>query len=251
MKRSFVAGVALTSVLAGHAMAADMPIKSPIKSPMDRPDAFSWTGFYIGGHVGYGWGNKKWSEFDPNGIDRNHTNSFGVSGVVAGAQVGYDHQIGAWVFGVEGQWSWSDINGDRRDLPPETLLCTAQFACNTHVKWIATATARLGYAFGPALLYAKGGGAWVREDHRFIEVATGADFASAHETRSGWTVGGGLEYRLDHNWSTKIEYNYIDFGDRRLFFANLGRESIGIDQQIHLVKVGVNYRFGGPAAAKF
>jgi outer membrane immunogenic protein len=248
MKRSFVAGVALTSVLAGHAMAADMPTKSPIKSPMDRSDAFSWTGLYIGGHVGYGWGDKEWTQVDPK---RNDANSFGVSGVVAGAQVGYDHQIGAWVFGVEGQWSWSDINGDRRDSNPETLLCNTNFACNTDIKWIATATGRLGYAVGPALLYVKGGGAWVREDHRFIVVATGSDLASAHETRSGWTVGGGLEYRLDHNWSTKIEYNYIDFGDKRLSFANLGSVSIGIDQQIHLVKVGINYRFGGPAAAKY
>src|SRR5439155_13586853 len=130
---------------------------------------------------------------------------------------GYDHQIGAWVLGVEGQWSWSDINGDRRD-DPGNLLCNIVTACNTDIKWIATATGRVGYTFGPTLFFVKGGGAWAREDHRFVVVATGADLASARETRSGWTVGGGLELRLDHNWSARIEYNYIDFGDRRLTF---------------------------------
>jgi outer membrane immunogenic protein len=247
MKGFLISVAAAVDLVAFPALAADPPRKA---LPPPPAPVVSWSSFYIGGHAGYGWGSKEWAQFDATGVDRNVTNSFGVSGVVAGAQAGYDHQIGSWVFGVEGQWSRSDINGDRRD--GFGILCNIADACHTDIKWIATATARLGYAVGATLFYAKGGGAWAREDHRFIVVPTGADDASARETRSGWTVGGGLELRLAYDWSAKIEYNYIDFGDRRLTLINpSGPFFIGIDQQIHLVKVGVNYRFGGPVAANY
>src|SRR5690606_16838511 len=97
---------------------------------------------------------------------------------------------------------------------------------------------RVGYASGPGLFYVKGGGAWADEDH----LARTPGVFRASETRSGWTVGLGYEYDFGSNWSAKLEYSYIDFGKERVTFSP-GAEFLDIDQDMHVVKWGLNYRF--------
>jgi outer membrane immunogenic protein len=161
-----------------------------------------------------------------------------VSGFIAGGQIGFNWQVANWVLGIEGQASWSNADGEHEFSP---------FALRTEVEWLSTVAGRLGYAFDRVLVYAKGGAAFVHDKHRatFIELTpSGFPSFSGDKTRSGWIVGGGVEVAVGGNWSVKAEYNYMDFGKERV---TLGPLIFDIDQQIQVVKFGVNYRFGAAA----
>jgi outer membrane immunogenic protein len=117
---------------------------------------------------------------------------------------------------------------------------------NTTIPWLATVTGRIGLTAAPTvLLYAKGGGAWVRDE--FSLTAGGVTVANADTTPSGWTVGGGVEWAFAGNWSAFAEYNYLDFGTPGVTFTSAtGGATFPVDikQTINSVMVGVNYRFG-------
>jgi outer membrane immunogenic protein len=155
-----------------------------------------------------------------------------------------------WVFGIEGDFSASDVSGCTR-------FNTIALAGCTDVNWYATVTGRLGIAFDRSLLYVKGGAAFTDEDHFIVSTAAGGGTASTSisNSRTGWTVGAGLEYALWDNWSAKIEYNFMDFGtdNRTMTGVAGGTTNFDIDQQVHVVKFGVNYRFnwGAPVVARY
>jgi outer membrane immunogenic protein len=247
-------------MLASAAQAADLPRKAPVYKAPPVAAPFSWTGFYIGGHVGYGWGKKEWSDFfDPlnpivssSGPDA----SYDTDGFLAGGQIGYNWQTGNIVFGVEADASWTDIKGSGGNDPATTLGpsgtgCLDQLdPCTTKIQALGTITGRLGVAVDRTLFYAKGGAAWVREKHTAgsTDPFFPADsyHATVEKTRWGWTVGAGLEYAFAGNWSGKIEYNYLDFGDEKVsFIFPLPGSGAGgtLTQHIHVVKGGINYRF--------
>jgi outer membrane immunogenic protein len=231
MRRALTAAIAIAAfaVTAQSAGAADMPIRSPVvKGPVVAPaPVYNWTGWYAGVHLGYGWGDKSWTEPGvPFSVD------YGVDGFLAGGQLGFNIQNGPWVWGIEGDISWTNIDGS-----VFAAFC-ALGTCATDVSWLGTLTGRVGYASGPGLFYVKGGGAWADEDHS----ARGAGIFTASETRSGWTLGVGYEYDFGNNWSAKLEYSYIDFGKERVTFAQ-STEALDIDQDMHVVKWGLNYRF--------
>jgi outer membrane immunogenic protein len=258
MKKALLAGAALAALTIGAlpAAAADLATRPVYKAPVAVPVAYNWSGFYIGGHVGYGWGEKDWDQtFTTPGFGAAFPNrsTSNVDGFLGGGQVGINWQSGMWVFGLEGDFSWTDADGcGRQSISPGFNNCTS-------VNWYATATGRLGVAFDRSLLYVKGGAAFVDEDHFVANTVFPTGGAtSTSNTRTGWTVGGGLEYALWDNWSAKIEYNFMDFGtDNRAFTytgINAGlTERYDIDQQVHVVKFGVNYRFnwGAPIVAKY
>jgi outer membrane immunogenic protein len=252
MKKLTLVLSAATALISAPALAADlgrMPVKAPVVAPVPY---FSWTGCYIGAHGGGGWGRKR--VFDPappagTGVE---LFNFDVDGGLAGGQVGCDWQMGGFVLGVEGAASWANISGSGLDLPTGVLLRT-----RAEADFIATATARIGWAFDRALLYVKGGGAWVNDEYR-VSVPLLADLVVARgdHTHTGWTVGGGLEWAFTPNWSAKIEYNYIDVGRDRVtlnLVPGPGTLIADVDQRMHIVKAGINYRFnfGGPVVASY
>jgi outer membrane immunogenic protein len=220
MKRALLASATLL-LLTGTASAADLSARPYTKAPVYEPaPVYNWTGFYIGGHIGGAFGGDN-NVLDP-GFGSNNDGTF-----MGGAQVGYDYQFSPnWVFGVEANYSFLDTN--------------SSFAN----RGLGSVTGRLGYTWGPALLYVKGGYAWA--DSRFSNGFNGDN------DRNGYTVGGGLEYLLTQNWSAKIEYQYYDFGNVNVFdFAGLPVGSFRNDE--HTVKAGLNYRFnlGGPLVARY
>ena len=263
MKKLLLGTMALIGLLsAGAAQAADMPVKA---APVAAPPPFSWTGFYIGAHVGGAWGTVE-SEipFDSAVLPiSSHT----INGFVAGGQVGYNWQVNPWlVFGLEGQFSWSDAKG--------SAPCIVLFKCTTEVNSIFTFGARVGYAIDRTMIYIKGGVAWADSDYTADLLGAGILTATASSTRTGAMVGAGIEHAFAPNWSAKIEYNYMDFDTDNLGFgvnlnlprcsemstaarvvcggaANLGTVNADVSQKIHLVKFGLNYRFnwGAPAVA--
>jgi outer membrane immunogenic protein len=254
MKKLLLAGVGVFALSAAvPATAADLPARMPAKAPAYVAPIFSWTGFYVGGHVG-------WARVDltetisaaPAGFP---TGSFGddESGFIYGGQIGFNWQINQFVIGVEGQLSGADIGrtvtitaAPGVGAPAGTATITATGTAS--VDWIATLAARFGVAFGQSLLFAKVGAAWLDWSSSAsataftaggLVLATAA--ATGGGTETGWMVGLGFEHAFTPNWSAKIEYNYMDFGDSRTGAAGL---VVDTDLTTHLVKVGVNYRFG-------
>ena len=241
MIRFLLAGIVVVAI-GGTAQAADIvPSQLPTEAPVvAAPLLYSWSGCYVGAHIGGGWSNKEW--FQEDGDLRFKHNADGFLG---GGQVGCDHQTGSWVFGVEGQASWANLEGHSGQLSPSDEPNIGE----SKVDFIATATGRIGYVFDRTLIYVKGGAAWVHEEFSDVDIATG-DFASGKASRTGWTVGTGLDYAVAPNWSVEVEYNYMDFGrDWVDLFGDFEARRY-IDQSIHIVKVGVNYRFGGAVVAR-
>lgn len=212
-------------------LAADIPARRPVmKAPVAAP-AYSWSGCYIGAHVGGGWGDKDW--FDTGIRFATHD----IDGWLAGGQIGCDVQTGAWVFGIEGQAAWADISGGAPNI------FSAAFQSHSSIDFIASVTGRIGYAWDRVLLYAKGGVAWVHDKHwQTADSLGGGVLSSGSKSRDGWTVGGGLEWAFAPNWSTKVEYNFMDLGIKTVSFTGLDDFEADIKQRIHTVKVGLNYR---------
>jgi outer membrane immunogenic protein len=245
MTRTLLAALACVTIGAASApvsSAADFPTKAPIRPPA-QVIAYNWSGFYIGAHVGGGWGPKDWS--DPtgdffNGTPRFPLGSHDVSGVLAGGQIGFNWQFPGsnWVLGIEGQASWSNLKGDH--------IYDGDEGFQTKVNWLATVAGRVGYAWDRLLVYAKGGVAFADEKFTHFDTDDPGIFFKDDQTRTGWMVGGGLEVALGGNWSAKGEYNYMDFGKKSVLFDPFasGLIPFDIDQQIHVFKFGFNYRFG-------
>ena len=223
MKKLLLSGVAIAAIT----VAAGMPAKAA------PPSAFSWTGCYIGGNIGGGWANKFFSR-EPDFFD-----GFGpahMSSIAGGAQIGCDVQNGMWVYGVQGMFDWTDMHGNSPFFLGKGYT--------THIPWFATAAGRVGYLAQPnVLFFVKGGAAFVRDEHVWIDAGVGA-FASANVTRSGWLLGGGGEWMFAPNWSVAIEYGYMGFGTRTISFQSPVSFRDNISQHVQAVLVSMNYHFG-------
>ena len=208
---------ASVSVVAiGTGLAADLGNRQVYKAP-PLAQTFNWTGFYVGAHIGGGWGSADWSG----------SSSVKNDGVIGGGQIGYNWQVAPnWVLGLEGDISGSGMKGNTG--------CYAAATCSNDINWLATVTGRFGYSFDRALIYAKGGLALAGQD---VNNTAPGLITSSSDTRTGWTVGGGLEYAFAPAWSAKIEYNYMDFGTKTIGLNDVG-------QTVNALKIGVNYRFG-------
>lgn len=237
----------IAAVAVAPAMAADMRTRAPVyKAPQPVP-VHSWTGCYIGGNVGYGWSRPSLID-PPEGVVDGSTavdlGSHTADGFVGGGQIGCDYQTGSWVFGIQGMVDWADLDGSRP--LPAAFTFDARNGVFSKVSWFATLTGRIGYTVQPGLLaYVKGGAAWVRDEFR-VNTDSGIINWTSNLTRSGWTIGGGLEWMFAPQWSLFAEYNYMDFGTfNTIFVPNLlvFRPSVEIKQDIQTVLVGINYRF--------
>jgi opacity protein-like surface antigen len=238
----------------GSAEAADLPVKTVPASP----SVYNWTGIYVGGHAGYGMGMKDWPSLNPL-LD------YDVNGFLGGGQMGVNQQIGNFVIGIELDASWSDVKGSQATFTASPSSVTTGLA-TTRVDGLVSVTGRFGFAQDRWLVYVKAGAIWIHENHSFNRSSTLAfpGFApltdsaavAGSETRLGPVLGFGAEYALWGNWSLKSEYNYlyVPNGSVRL----TGTQTLSgtpapfaidanIQQAFHLVKLGVNYRFGPDA----
>jgi len=243
MKKTLLASFAAAALVAGPAVAADMPLKAPPPAPVAN-----WTGLYIGSYMGGLWGDKDWLF-----TIQQTTTSHRVSQYLGGGQVGYNWQTGNWVLGVEADGALAGGNGGQSTCPNPADHCTSQ------VRWLATATGRLGVTWGEkALIYVKGGAAWVGDRYFVRNHANPAvDERSGDQNHVGWTAGAGLEWMLTPSISAKLEYMYADVGSKTFNFTliNTGAfiETARVDQTFHTVKVGFNYHlnWGAPLVAKY
>jgi outer membrane immunogenic protein len=216
-------------VFASVASAAD--IRRPIyKAAPFVPPPFSWTGFYLGAHAGWGWSH--FNASDPTGLGGGTTDA---NGFLGGLQLGYNYQIASYVIGVEGDISWANVKKSETDPFLSGTLKNDYFA---------TAALRLGYAMDRWLVYAKGGAAWTR-DKLDVTDAFG-DTGTGRFNRQGWILGAGVEYAFTNNWSAKLEYNYLSFKsihEAPTTTGGLVATPADVSLRTNLVKLGVNYRF--------
>jgi outer membrane immunogenic protein len=228
MKRLLI-GVGLAAVMAEAALAADAPPGRYMPPP--RASAyvpfFSWSGVYFGLNAGYGFGQSSWR----NSTTTATTGNFDISGALLGGTLGYNMQLDAWVFGIEGDIAWSNIKGSSN-----SAICFG--SCETRNNWLGTARGRVGYAFDRFLPYLTGGAA-------FGDVKATATGGSFTRTQIGWTAGGGLEYAFFANWSAKLEYLYVDLGTAKCSTtAGCGTASpFEASFTANVVRAGVNYKF--------
>jgi opacity protein-like surface antigen len=240
---------ALAMVVAGPVLAADMPLKA------ETPFAarFSWTGCYVGGHVGGGFGRKDIT--DPVQLVQDSflgagstvdvtTVSPSPTGVVIGGQIGCDYQFApSWVVGIEGAASGSTMRNTRTVglplSPPDTALVKA------NTDFLPSLTVRLGYAIDNVLLYAKGGVALAGDKYDVTGSLGGTPFAfEGLDNRVGWTVGGGADWAFTHHWSAFVEYDYYQFGHGNVLMSdpvNGFSGVVDVKQNIQVVKVGLNF----------
>lgn len=242
MKRLLLASVGLIALgIAVPASAADLGVRrGPAVAPVAVAPIYNWTGFYIGAHIG--WGSVELNSTLLVDIPPFLTGtSFGGTqdGFLGGGQAGFNWQTGAWVLGIEGQISWTDIS-ESATITLGGLTSTS----TSSVDWLGTLAARVGVASANWLFYVKGGLAFL-DWSVSNTILGGFGTVSAGDTEWGWMVGVGIEYGFTPNWSAKIEYNYMDFDVDRTSF--LGTPLFDHDLTAHVVKFGINYRFGGKA----
>lgn len=259
----FLSATALVA-LSFAASAADLP---SMKGAPPAPDlstipSFSWTGCYVGGQIGAAWLN------NPNRVTNATTGAFVQdvpatgSGVKGGAFAGCNHQT-TWglVVGAEANIDAADLAARSSTINiaavPGIIPIPGGVAyTNERINWQGSLRLRAGYAIGPALIYATGGWAFANTGIAYYGAATGGALSSAtfSSSRSGWTLGGGLEYAVTDNWTVRAEYRYADLGSVRNsisaqgpFFWAGNSVSRGLTEQV--VRVGVAYKFGDTGAA--
>jgi len=250
MNKLLIGSVALAAMIAGPAMAADMPLKAP---PPPVP-VFSWTGCYWGGQIGYGWGRARATATAGvfNGADK--TAQYNVSGELGGGEIGCNYQVGNWVWGVEVDGSWAAKDGQNNLIAPFVVT----FVDKISERWLATARGRLGYAWDKWMWYITGGAAWggfdVTEYNSFSAATLASQVAIERHSKVGWVVGFGTEYALAYGWSAKWETLYMDFGHIHSFdaVACCTPQDTRFTQWVS--RFGLNYRFNWgkyPVVAKY
>ena len=243
----------IVAVLAGifgatSALAADLPAPIYTKAPVYVDPGYNWTGFYLGGNLGYSWGRSSDTSSFTNGAGALLSSSIGSSnldGIVGGGQAGYNWQVQNSVWGLEGDIQGTGERGSR-DISCATGVCTPSTITTTtttttvpgffaaapptittttatttpgpaipatltqKIDWFGTVRARAGVLVTPKILfYATGGLAYGEVNSS--ETINGSPFSSS-ETRVGYTAGGGIEGVIGGNWTAKIEYLFVDLG---------------------------------------
>jgi outer membrane immunogenic protein len=287
MKKLMLASAGLAALaVAAPAMAADLPAAPVYKAPVVVPmQIYDWTGFYVGLNAGYSWGRSA-TDFTFAGFPL-FSATQNLNGWVAGGQAGYNWQFNRnWIFGIEADLQATGQKGTLNAVagpactaagipgtPAVVTTCaTSTASLEQKLPWLGTGRLRLGFL--PAdhwMLYVTGGVAVaeVETDASLTTTTTtstsinGVTFpgatttalalANANTTRVGWTVGGGAEWVISGPWTGKLEYLYVDLGNVSNTYTVAGVPFLTTSSHVtdNIVRVGLNYRFGGPVIAKY
>jgi len=210
------------------AQAADMPIKAP--RYIEQPP--SWAGWYFGAHAGGIWQQTDASlSYQDNGARDNHT--FSKSGFIGGGQLGYNWQHGNFVFGLEGDISGVS-NKNTGDRQHET-----GYQYSSRISWLSTVRGRFGLAVGDTMAYVTAGVAFggVKSN---VNADNGDN--SNTKTRTGWTVGGGVEHMLTRNWTIGLEALFVDLGKSHVNVTSDNKTGTFRNQAV-IGRVKLNYKF--------
>ena len=235
-----LAATTLATAGISAASAADLPMRSAPPAPyIAAVPLFTWTGFYLGAQVGYGWNANENDIVLPTGfvVQRGDFGDSG-DGFLAGVHAGYNYQIGSFVIGVEGDVEGvfgDDDDGDVVVIGPGGGVFTNYGLAGNALDWQGSVRARAGFAFDRALIYATGGFAFGGVSGSFGLLDSGDD------NLTGWTLGAGIEYAFTNNLTTRLEYRYTNFDGGNNVFNNVTLGSNDIE--FHTVRAGLSYKF--------
>ncbi len=275
MKRITWGIAAAAALLTTGAFAADLA-RPYTKAPPIAAPIFNWTGFYVGGNLGYSWGRS--SDFSTltngagtvlfSGADRSN-----LDGIVGGGQIGYNWQVQNWVWGLEADIQGTGEKGTRAFIcpagvctpTPPAILAVAlagpavPVSLSQKIDWFGTVRGRVGFLATPTVLFYATGGLAYGDVNSTETIGIVPVSFSRSDTRVGWTVGAGIEGAIGGNWTAKLEYLYMDLGTTSGPFLTaipaLGGGFVTSTYSSHItdniLRAGVNYKFGGPVVAKY
>jgi outer membrane immunogenic protein len=282
MRKLLLSSVAIVAMSAS-ALAADLPRRESAVAPIFVAPIFTWSGFYVGLNAGATF-NDNDHRYRADGWFRNVGNPYTNAVVIydneyngfrndddaaftGGAQMGFNWQFGAWVAGVEADINYRG-NGDNHGF---NILGTGHYSNyglyhsgSDRGNWFGTLRARLGFALDRTLIYATGGlafgdtgggGRLYAYDVNYPGVAlTGGEWRSdGDDTSWGWTLGAGVEHAFSNNWTAKLEYLYVNLDRDNNRLTNIALPNYTFttsnEDEFHVVRVGLNYKFGGPSVA--
>jgi outer membrane immunogenic protein len=272
--KGLILAAAMTAFAATGASAADMPMyKAP--PPVFVPPPLTWTGFYAGLNGGAVWNTVKTSTSDfvevcsdyhggcfGSGFNDSHSKT--KAGGTFGGQIGYNWQGGPWVYGVEADLNWVSAKvSASRSLYDAVNYIGVSGTVSSELTWLSTIRGRLGYSWGPTMIYATGGvafggvknsvSAYGYEDIHGIASVSASE--SKTSTKTGWTAGGGIEHMFSPHWTVKAEALYVDLGNSTLSRSGgtcydidcldsiSGSTNTKISNTAVIARVGVNYKF--------
>lgn len=217
------------------ASAADLGARPYTKAPVLAP-VFSWTGFYIGADVGYGFGTSKGQSSNAFG-NFPLPYSYDPTGAMGGGFIGANYQFNQFVIGVEADWQAADLNGDSGPIG------AVPFTLSTTVKDYGSVRGRLGIAFDRVLLFATGGWAWGNFTTSYAFTGFPPYLVNRVDSSNGWAAGAGLEYAFTNNVLARVEYRYTDLGSTSFVNFPTNTAEAGNRVTINDVRVGIAYKF--------
>ncbi len=257
MNKHSIVIATLVALVSSSAFAADMPLKAPAAPP---PPAWTWTGFYVGGNIGYGGGNEhgNWSVFAPDIAGGTICSPAGSAfcpaaseanrfkGALGGVQAGYNWQFGDYLGGIEADFQYSGQSGSGPISTtfglPGAVPGIVSGNSSERLEWFGTLRGRLGVMVDRWLVYGTGGLAYGQIKIQGAANATGVPLGGADlincltpsgcpftplaswsdsQTKIGWAAGAGVERYIDAHWSVKVEYLFVDLGSVGATFATL------------------------------
>jgi len=229
LARVYLAGMAfLLSPIA--AQAADIVAETPA--------VYDWTGFFVGANAGYGFGANDTIKLQSEDFDNNIGN-LDMHGFLGGGQLGANWQAGTWVLGAEADMQFADISDSEFRTLEDVSVDT-----KGEIDWLSTVRLRSGIAFDNMLLYGTGGIAFGGVDYK-VSIIDDATTSDLHEdyTATGWTAGAGVEWGLSEKSSAKLEFLYIDLGDKTVDDLAGSGTRLKLQPTAQSLRLGLDYRF--------
>jgi outer membrane immunogenic protein len=245
--KKYLLATALVGLGSAPTFAADLAARPYTKAPA-LAAVYDWTGFYIGVNAGVGLGRDR-LQHDFLNTGSPYSIYTSPQGGFGGAQIGYNWQtgsvLGPIVFGVEADIQGGGLSDDRTNLSLAGITTTY----GQKLDWFGTARGRIGIANGPVLSYVTAGYAFGNVKTNATQSALGVTSTfSTDRTQSGWVVGSGVEAALGGNWTGKIEYLYLNLGNKTDASTLFVPTPINTEIRENIFRVGLNYRIGGNSA---
>lgn len=225
--KAFAIASVFAVVAASGANAADLVKQDyvPAATPIISVPSFSWSGAYIGGQVGYGFGSSKFKDYGT---------SIKPNGFLGGVYAGYNFDTGSNVIlGIDGDFSYDTLKKSLKS----SLSSGDPASLESKLQWSGAVRGRVGYAFDRFMPYVAGGVAFGNLKNSF---RSGTDSLNNSKTMTGWTVGTGIDYAATDNVILRLEYRYTDFGKKNFDF---GTASVSNKLTTNDIRLGVAYKF--------